>query len=237
MQTVVQLVYPPRCLGCGGLVESDFGLCGACWRETPFIAGLACDACGIPLVGRSDHAEHCDECLRTPRPWTHGRAALLYKDRGRRLVLGLKHGDRHDIAGPAAKWMARQCRPFVTEDTLILPVPLHLRRLLARRFNQSALLADALSRELGCETAADLLIRPRATASLAGKSADERFETVAGRIAVDPRKSARIEDRPVLIVDDVMTSGATLTAAAEACHAAGAEQVCVSVLARTAKDP
>ncbi len=237
MQTLVQLVYPPRCLSCGGLVETDFGLCTDCWRDTPFVAGLACDLCGVPLPGQSDTAEHCDECLTTPRPWRHGRAALLYKDKARRLVLGLKHGDRHDIARPAALWMARVARDLAVPDTLVVPIPLHLHRHMARRFNQAALLAEALAGELGLDWCPDALERFESTPRLEGKSREERFETLAGRIAVSSWRTEMVQGRRVLLVDDVMTSGATLAAAAEACLAAGASEVCVTVLARAAKDP
>ncbi|WGW04621.1 ComF family protein [Tropicibacter oceani] len=236
MQTLVQLVYPPRCLSCGGMVESDFGLCGVCWRDTPFIAGLTCDLCGTRLPGSSDREEHCDDCLTTARPWSKGRAALEYKDRGRRMVLALKHGDRHDIARPAARWMARQTRSIVREDTLVVPVPLHLHRHLARRYNQSALLAEALAAELDLDWCPDLLQRPQKTPSLDGKSRDERFATLAGRLSVSPLREGLIRGRSVLIVDDVMTSGATLAAATEASLAAGATEVFVSVLARVVKD-
>ncbi len=236
MQTLVQVVFPPRCLGCGGLVESDFGLCGACWRDTPFISGLTCDLCGVPLPGTSDRAEHCDDCLTIQRPWRQGRAALLYEGRGRRLVLALKHGDRHDIARPAARWMARLVRPILARDSLVVPVPLHLGRLLARRYNQAALLAEALAEELDLTASVDALRRPEPTRSLDGKGRDERFATLSGRIAANDARSGLLADRPVLIVDDVMTSGATLAAAAEACLAAGASEVCVCVLARVAKE-
>ncbi|KUF09542.1 ComF family protein [Pseudoponticoccus marisrubri] len=236
MQMLVQMLYPPRCLSCGGLVETDFGLCGACWRETPFTSGLTCDLCGTPLPGQSDRAEHCDDCLATARPWDHGRAALLYRDKGRRLVLALKHGDRHDIARPAARWMARTSRDMLQQDTLIVPVPLHLRRLLRRRFNQSALLAQALAAETGLDCCPDALTRHVATPSLEGRTREDRFATLSGALRVTPAHASRIAGRPVLLVDDVMTSGATLAASAEACLAAGASSVCVSVLARVAKD-
>ncbi|MFW2588372.1 ComF family protein [Sagittula sp. SSi028] len=236
MQTLVHMVFPPRCLNCGGLVETDFGLCSDCWKDTRFISGLGCDLCGTPLPGQSGESELCDDCLATPRPWQQGRAALVYSGVGRRLVLSLKHGDREDIAQPAAQWMARVTRSIVTPDTLVIPVPLHLHRHLARRYNQSALLARCLAKQLGCDWCPDALHRHRATPSLDGKSRAERFETLAGRISVSSLRADLLQDRPVLIVDDVMTTGATLTACAEACLAAGARSVCTSVLARVAQD-
>lgn len=235
MQTLVQMVYPPRCLACGGGVDTDFGLCGSCWKDTPFLTGLGCDQCGVPLPGASDQAERCDSCLATVRPWSKGRAALAYEGQARRLVLGLKHGDRQDIARPAARWMAQRCRDIVRPDMLVSPVPLHLHRHLARRYNQSALLAQHLARELGLDWCPDLIQRRKATSSLDGQTRHERYETMQGKLSVPDWRTSLIEGRPVLIVDDVLTSGATLDAATQACLAAGASDVCVSVMARVVK--
>lgn len=235
LQTAIQLLYPPRCLGCGDQVQSDFGLCGPCWRDTPFVTGLSCDGCGAPLPGTSDEAELCDECLRIARPWLRGRAALIYDGSARRLVMALKHGDRQDIAAPAGKWMAQAARDIVTPSALLAPVPLNRWRLAKRRYNQSALLAQALAREVGLAVCPDLLLRPKATRSLGGLSTDARYAEVQDSITMNPRRRHRIAGRHVILVDDVMASGATLTAAAEACLAARAREVSVVVLARAVK--
>ena len=236
MQTLLRMLYPPRCLICGGLVESDFGLCAACWRDTPFLSGLACATCGVPLPGVSDRAEHCDDCLAAPPPWREGTAALAYRDNGRTLVLMLKHGDRHDIAAAAAVWMAARAKPLAGPGTLVVPVPLHLRRHLRRRFNQSALLAQGIAQALHLDWCPDALRRHRHTPVLDGRGREERFRTLSDAICADPKRGGVLRDRPVLLVDDVMTSGATLSAATEACLAAGAGDVCVCTLARVAKD-
>lgn len=236
MQTVLRAVYPPRCLTCGGLVESEHGLCGACWRDMPFIDGLVCDACGVPLPGESDRTEHCDACLVAPPPWAQGRAALAYRDRAKQIVLSFKHGDRTEIAKPAAAWMARAVAPILRPDTLILPIPLHLRRHLKRRYNQSALLAEGLAAQMSCDWAPDFLVRRVATPSLDGRSRADRFALLDGVIAVNPSHAARVAGRSVLLVDDVMTSGATLCGATIACFDAGAAEVRVCVLARVARD-
>ncbi len=237
IQTALAAIYPPRCLGCGGLVEQDFGLCAACWADTTFVGRTACDSCGTPLPGVSDGtALTCDGCIAAPKPWDHGRAALIYEGIGRKLVLQLKHADRQEIAAPAAQWMQRVCADILTPDTLIAPVPLHWTRLAKRRYNLSALLASALARVTGRDWCPDLLLRARRTDSLDGKSREERAETVRGAIVLNPRRRHRVVGRPVLIVDDVLTTGATLSVCAEACRAAGAGPVCIAVLARVGKD-
>ncbi|MEO9574346.1 MAG: ComF family protein [Tateyamaria sp.] len=237
LQTALAAIYPPRCLGCGETVDSDFGLCGKCWGQAQFIGGAFCDSCSMPLPGaEAEDTLHCDACMRTPKPWAHGRAALIYSGMGRKLVLGLKHGDRQEISRPAAAWMRTSVQDIVTKKTLIAPVPLHWLRLAKRRYNQSALIAKNLSDLTGCDWCADLMERPVRTASLDGKSRAQRAEILDGAIRVNPRRKHQIIGQPVLIVDDVMTTGATLAACADVLTKAGADQVCVSILARATKD-
>ena len=236
-QTVLHLIYPPRCTICGCAVDSDFGLCGPCWRDTPFISGLVCDLCGTPLPGEDQgEAEICDDCLTIARPWQRGRSALLYRDNGRKLVLALKHGDRQDVLRPAAQWMARAARPILTEDMLVAPVPLHWFRMLRRTYNQSALLSQALARQIGLPHCPDLLHRCRHTQSLDGLGREARFATLEQAIRVTPRRAHRLAGRTVLLVDDVMTSGATLATSTRACLEAGARAVHILALARVTKD-
>lgn len=237
LQAALHLIYPPRCLSCDALVTTDFGLCGHCWRETPFISGLVCDRCGTPLPGQdSGQPEYCDDCLTIARPWNRGRAALLYRDNARRMVLQLKHGDRLDLAGPLAGWLLRAVQPILEPGMLVAPVPLHWMRLFRRRYNQSALVSARLARNAGLDHCPDLLIRRRATPSQEGRDRMGRFANLDGALALHPRRAGQVKGRHVLLIDDVMTSGAAFAAAAEACLASGATAVSVAALARVAKD-
>lgn len=237
MQSLLRLAFPPQCVSCGELVERDFGLCGDCWRNTPFVSGLVCDGCGVPLPGQENQAaEHCDDCMTIGRPWHKGRAALLYKDNARKLVLALKHGDRLDLARPAAQWMIGAVGPLLTDESVIVPVPAHTTKLLQRRYNQAAVLGNELARILDHSSIPDLLTRVRRTELQDGKNRDQRFANLAEAIKPARHAALKLAGRPVILVDDVMTSGATLAASAEACHAAGARRVDVLVLARVAKD-
>jgi ComF family protein len=235
---MLHAVFPPECLGCGARVESDFSICGTCWGDTPFIFGAACHLCGVGLPGQAAPGETltCDDCMTIARPWDAGRAVFSYAGMGRKLVLGLKHADRAEVARAAGPWMARAGGDLLAQDPVIVPVPLHWRRLATRRFNQAALLAHALARETGLTCRPDALIRPHATATQDGRDRDGRFRNLSGAIAAHPRHSRDLDGRAVLLIDDVMTSGATFAAATDACLSVGAGPIFVMALARVAKD-
>jgi len=237
MQGALQILYPPQCISCSAPVQSDFGLCADCWRETPFVSGLVCDQCGLPLPGQ-DSAERvlCDDCMTIARPWEQGRAALMYRYNGRRLVLALKHGDRMDLARPASGWMRKAAQPILKPEMLAVPVPLHWMRLFRRRFNQAALLSRAIAKSAGLDHCPDALSRKRSTGSQDGKTREARFANLVGAFAVPKAREKRVAGRDILLVDDVMTSGATFAAATDALLAAGAQSVSVLCLARVAKD-
>jgi len=237
IQTVFETVFPPQCISCQALVETNGGLCGPCWRDTHFISGLSCDKCGAPLPGEtSDRDELCDDCMTIARPWDKGRSAVVYSGTGRRLVLGLKHADRSEICRPVTRWMVHQIEPVLAGNTVVAPIPLHWLRYYKRRYNQSALLAKDIARQTENSFVPDLLVRKKATRSLDGLTKDQRFQALSDAITPNPRRSRQIEGAHILLVDDVMTSGATFAAATEACFAKGAASVCVVALARVVKD-
>lgn len=234
-------IYPDLCPVCRGRTATRHGLCPDCWPEVDFIAGPTCGQCGAPVAGgaiEAGEALTCDGCLHAPPAWSRGAAAVVYAGVGRRLALALKHGDRLDIAPVAAGWMLRAGGPLVRNADLIAPAPLHWRRLLRRRFNQSGELARELAAQAGRPEALalDLLTRVRATPSQDGRTRSGRVENVAGAFRLSPAAARKVAGRRVLLIDDVLTTGATLSACAATCLDAGAAEVTALVFARVSRE-
>lgn len=230
---VVNTIFPPRCIACPAPTVSTGHLCADCWGETHFVSGTTCRRCGVPLHGEAGAEDDCETCLRHPPGWDRGASAIIYEGAGRRLVLALKHADRLDTVGPLAGWMAAAGRNLLPEADLITPVPLHWRRLVRRRYNQSAELARRIALIAGKQMTPDLLVRRRATKPQEGNRAT-RAANQADAFAVTPRRT--VAGQRVLLVDDVLTTGATLSGCADTLKAAGAVGVDVLVLARVAFD-
>ncbi|MEL6586267.1 MAG: ComF family protein [Pseudomonadota bacterium] len=229
------LLYPTTCPLCEARVEEEDALCPTCWAETPFLHGPTCHLCGTGLPGAEgqDADLRCDDCLKLARPWDEGRAALAYSGKARHLVLALKHGDRTELARTGGLWLHRRARDLLSPDTVFVPVPVHRWRLLKRRYNQSALLAKDVATRSGGTFAPLILERVRHTQSQDHRSVRDRFGNLEGAI----QATGSVDGQHVALVDDVMTSGATLAACADALRAAGAARITVLILARVAKDP
>ncbi|MGA0616766.1 double zinc ribbon domain-containing protein [Paracoccus sp. KR1-242] len=241
MKGALRLVYPPQCLCCAKPVSDEGGLCPDCWAEAQFISGTCCTRCGAPLPGAGleedeDSLIVCDDCLHLPRPWLRGRAALVYRGTGRKLALMLKHGDRPDLAPALGDWVARAADPLIRPDMVIVPVPVHLRRLARRKYNQAALLSERVARVHHLTHLPHALLRRRDTPMQDHGTVGDRFANVAQSMQVASRAAPMIEGRAVLLVDDVMASGATLAEAAGVLRDAGSGPVSVVVLARAVKD-
>ncbi len=230
-------VLPPLCLGCGEIVGTPGALCAACWPSFSFIAPPHCARCGIPFAEDLGNSALCAACLDRPSRFSRARAVLIYDEKSRRLVLPFKHGDRTDMARTCGTWMARAGAELLAEADLIAPVPLHWRRLVTRRYNQALLLARNVARlaPAPTELAPDLLVRHRWTGSQAGLAARERRHNVREAFEVHPRWAAKLKAKAVLLVDDVLTTGATAEACARALQRGGASRVDVLTLARVVR--
>jgi ComF family protein len=231
---VLDVLLPPTCVLCSTPVDEPGLLCGPCFGDLSAIGEPFCVNCGTPfeLAWHSAEGGLCQRCIDAPPPFERARAALIYDNASRRMVLPFKHGDRIEFAQVLARLMARAGAKLLLGADVVVPVPLHRRRLFVRRYNQAALLAQALGRIGGRAVVVDAILRTRATHSLDAKSAAERKDEVAGAFTVRPRRVHQVAGRRILLIDDVMTSGATTGACAESLLAAGATAVDVLVAVR-----
>jgi ComF family protein len=231
----LDLILPPRCLACGGQVADPQALCSSCWSNLDFITAPFCAACGLPFEHDAGPDARCAACLARPPRYDRARAVFRYGDESRGMILSFKHADRTDAAIAFAAWMARAGRELLSDADIIAPVPLHYRRLVWRRYNQAALLALRLGKTAGKPVMVDLLKRARATASQAGLGARERKRNLAGAIEANGARSASVKGKRVLLIDDVLTTGATVSACARALRKAGATGVDVLTLSRVVR--
>lgn len=230
-------ILPPRCPASGDVVDRPGALSPAVWRDLAFIEQPACAACGLPFgmdMGGIDVL--CGHCMATPFAFGRARSAVVYNDASRKLILGFKYGDRLHSIRAFTPWLQRAGADVLAACDVIVPVPLHRRRLWQRRFNQSALLAQALARSCGKPCLPAALLRTRHTQPQKGLSRNERHLNVATAFAVNPASRHAIDGRRVLLIDDVFTSGATLNACTRALRAGGAAGVDVLTLARVTRE-
>jgi predicted amidophosphoribosyltransferase len=231
---VLDALLPPACLTCDSPVDRQGSLCGDCFRGLHLLTPPFCRRCGVPFLhaGQGGADGLCPACRAQPPAFDAARAALRYDEGAKRLLLPFKHADRTELAAPLAARMARAGAELLARADLLAPVPLHWRRLVARRYNQAALLAGRLAAGAGRPCIPDLLRRSRPTPALGDRGAAERAALLEGAFTVSSGGAARIAGRRVLLVDDVMTSGATAEACAHALLAAGAAGVDVLAAAR-----
>jgi len=228
----LDLGLPPLCPACRGLLGDDGGLCAACWSRLSFIARPYCERLGTPFGYDPGPGVLSTEAVSHPPAFGRARAAVRYDDVASALVHALKYGDRLDLAPIMGRWMARAGSELTDGAGALVPVPLHWRRLWARRFNQAAALARAISAASGVPVLDDALARMRATPHQVGLSQAERAQNVQGACRVLPAAKVAVAGRRLLLVDDVLTSGATVDACSRALLRAGAAQVDVLVFAR-----
>jgi ComF family protein len=229
----LNIALPPLCPACRQLVGQN-GLCASCWSKLSFIAPPYCERLGIPFAYDPGPGVLSMQALADPPSYQRARAAVRYDEIARTLVHALKYGDRLELAPLMGRWIARAGHELLGHADALVPVPLHWRRLWLRRFNQSMLLAKSVSHASGIPLAETALKRVKATAQQVGLSKAERAQNVQGAFRVLPDGKAVVAGRRLILVDDVLTSGATVDACARALLRAGAANVDVLVFARVA---
>jgi len=226
------VLIPPTCAGCDMLTAEAQALCPACWRMLHFISRPFCEKYAVPFSYDKAADALSPEAYRFPPPWAKARAVALFKDLAPDLVHGLKYKDRHDFAPLMGRLMSRAGGDVIESADVIAPVPLHWSRFLKRRYNQAALLAKAVAKENGKAYNPRLLRRKKPTPTQVGLNRGARERNLQGAFLIPAKNRPYIKDRTVLLVDDVMTSGATLAAATRALLKGGAKEVNVLVFAR-----
>ena len=232
--SMIDVLLPPRCLACGTAVGKAGVLCAECWRGLTFLGLPCCAICGLPFEFDLGHSVLCGDCARRAPSFDHARAALRYDDASRKLILGFKHGDRLHPAPAFGQWLKRAGAELIRDADLAVPVPLHWTRLFARRYNQAAVLANALRAAGGPPVAPDTLQRARATPPQGRGNREARHRNVAAAFAVRPGHG--FAGKRLLLIDDVFTTGATVSECARILKRAGAARVDVLTLARTVRE-
>lgn len=230
----IDIVLPPRCPVTGEIVCYQ-GLSSAkVWSALEFISAPHCAQCGEPFEIQLEQGSICVSCLDNPPDFTLSRSAMMYNDAARAMILSFKHGDKLHIAKNFTPWLVNAGRDIWPHVDVIVPVPLHYWRLLKRRYNQAAIIADHMGREKSLPVIKNALIRMRYTVSQGHKKRKDRQDNVAGAFAVRPKRRSLIEGKSVLLIDDVQTTGATLNECTKILLENGASAVHILTVARVA---
>ena len=227
LNRTLDLIFPPHGLD-GGAAPQTTGLSGGAWEQISFIEHPLCDGCSAPYA--YDTGSRCAAYLARPRAFARARAACLYDEASRDLILQFKHADRTELAPLFVRWLSRAGADILEEADAIAPVPLHRGRLLKRKYNQAAEIARPLARQRGLAYLPDALVRRKATDSQGGKSGTGRRRNVAG--AFEVARPAAVAGKAIVLIDDVLTTGATAEGCAKSLLKAGARSVDLLVLAR-----
>lgn len=231
----VDIVLPPRCVVSGEVVDRQGAVSAKVWRDLHFVAAPYCDCCGYPFNFEVNDKTLCATCLSEEQPFDAARAALVYDDISRDMVLKFKHGDKTHAVHAFIPWLKRAGSSMLSDADFIVPVPLHRWRLLKRRYNQAALIALYLARETAAEYAPDILLRQKATVTQGHLSVKDRAQNVKNAFVISPKAAARMKDKNIVLVDDVYTTGATIRECCKVLRKAGAARIDVLTVARVVR--
>ncbi|MCB9982214.1 MAG: ComF family protein [Rhodospirillales bacterium] len=236
LMQAVDTVLPPRCVVTGERVDEQGMLAPEAWGALEFISDPLCDQCGFPFDFEVEEGSLCASCLDHPPPFECARAALKYNETSRDLVLGFKHGDQTHVARAFVPWLEKAGAPFWEEADLLIPVPLHRWRLLRRRYNQAALIAQALSKRTGIPADVGVLQRVRATPVQGHLHAGERHKNVKKAFGLHPDKKDALKGKTLILIDDVYTTGATVKECTKTLLKGGAAKVHILTLTRVVRE-
>jgi ComF family protein len=231
LRSALDLVLPERCPCCGAITTSGGNFCGDCWQQLHFLTPPWCASCALPLAFAYGDDQICANCIGSPPLHDGIRAAVAYDDVSRQVVLRMKHGGKIGMGALIARHLARHL-PQQVDNLLLVPVPLHWTRLWSRGFNQSALIAKSLAKTSNAVFCPDILVRQKRTPFLRGMTGKERGKMVSAAFAINPKWQGRIDGAKIILIDDVMTSGATSNACVKALKKGGAEWVQIFCWAR-----
>lgn len=238
----VNLVLPPRCPINGNIVDRVGAISPQAWKELTFVSDPHCNCCGIPFaidntIGfETENDFLCGQCLSTQRHFDKAKSIFVYNEGSRKMILAFKHGDALHLHTTLAPLLVNLGKNFCKPDSILVPIPLHWLRLVNRRYNQSAILANAMSKISGQVCWSDALIRVRHTPPQGHKSAKDRHQNVAGAFKMNSNYQDKIKDKNIVLVDDVFTTGATLDECSKVLKSTGVASVNILTVARVIKE-
>ena len=230
---LLDIVYPPRCISCSGNVHENGGICAKCWGDINFIADPQCNICGFPFDFEASTGSICSGCITHEPSFSKARAVFLYDNASRNMIKSFKYNDRIENRAAYARWMARVGIDMLSEANIIIPVPIHFGKLLLRKYNQAAVLAHELAKISSKPVFSNALIRTKYTQTQAGFLRKERFKNIKGAFKVNPKYFDILKDKKILLIDDVITTGATAEECTNIMLKAKAARVEVLTLAKT----
>lgn len=233
---IIDFVLPPRCILTGDIVDRQGMIAPQAWAQLNFVASPYCSSCGVPFDFEDNHeGNKCAACLKTPPVYDQARAALVYDDASRDLILPFKHGDKTHYVRGFLPWLKQAGGDLIERSDYIVPVPLHRWRLIQRRYNQAGIMTSYLAKECQKNYLLDGLLRVRATPTQGHMRVKERKKNVKKAFAVNPKHLLAVQGKSMLLIDDVYTSGATAEECAKVLKRAGAAEVNVLTLSRVVR--
>lgn len=238
IRQAIDTLLPPRCAVSGEIVAEQGMTAPHIWRDLDFIATPFCPTCGVPFDYDVEEKTICAACITAPPPYTTARAALIYNDHSRKLILGFKYSDKLYAVKSFTPWLERVGAEALSQADALIPVPLHYWRMVRRRYNQAAIIADDLGDTVGLPVVKQALIRTKATKAQGYLNPDERLKNIRGAFAIHPKYKEQIQGKTLIIIDDVYTTGVTVKECARILLKAGAKEIHVLAVARVNKtDP